>query len=166
MLPSLTCPSLLPRYAILTPETWPTWRGDEKQGVVHLLRSVNMDHDQYQLGRTKVFIKAPESVSRMVKLGEAFREWWDHHHLSLASFLSLFLSALPPGGDAGTTLRRLCARHSEGLAQAHRSAQVHPDEGRRWGCFSFSLLFPNIGAVQMEYQCSAHAHDASYAQDP
>ncbi|KAI1889635.1 hypothetical protein AGOR_G00164980 [Albula goreensis] len=52
----------LNRYAILTKESWPTWRGDEKQGVLHLLRSVNMDHDQYQLGHTKVFIKAPESL--------------------------------------------------------------------------------------------------------
>ncbi|MGH0135475.1 UNVERIFIED_CONTAM: hypothetical protein FKN15_006447 [Acipenser sinensis] len=49
-------------YAILTKESWPTWRGDEKQGVMHLLRSVNMDADQFQLGRTKVFIKAPESL--------------------------------------------------------------------------------------------------------
>ncbi|XP_023669835.1 unconventional myosin-Ie isoform X1 [Paramormyrops kingsleyae] len=52
----------LNRYAILTRESWPTWRGDEKQGVLHLLRSVNMDQDQFQLGRTKVFIKAPESL--------------------------------------------------------------------------------------------------------
>ncbi|XP_034046089.1 unconventional myosin-Ie isoform X3 [Thalassophryne amazonica] len=52
----------LNRYAILTKESWPTWRGDEKQGVLHLLRSVNMDQDQYQLGRTKIFIKAPESL--------------------------------------------------------------------------------------------------------
>lgn len=51
------------RYAILTRETWPEWRGDEKKGVLHLLKSVNMDADQYQLGKTKVFIKAPESVS-------------------------------------------------------------------------------------------------------
>ncbi|XP_015270241.1 PREDICTED: unconventional myosin-If [Gekko japonicus] len=51
----------LQRYAILTPETWPRWRGDERQGVQHLLRSVNMDMDQYQMGRTKVFVKNPES---------------------------------------------------------------------------------------------------------
>lgn len=49
-------------YAILTPETWPSWRGDERQGVQHLLRSVNMDPDQYQMGRSKVFVKNPESV--------------------------------------------------------------------------------------------------------
>lgn len=51
------------RYAILTKATWPSWKGDEKQGVLHLLQSVNMDPDQYQLGKSKVFIKAPESVS-------------------------------------------------------------------------------------------------------
>lgn len=59
--PSL--PSPPHRYAILTKATWPVWRGDEKQGVLHLLQSVNMDSDQFQLGRSKVFIKAPESVS-------------------------------------------------------------------------------------------------------
>uniref|UniRef100_G3PTC2 Osteoclast-stimulating factor 1 n=1 Tax=Gasterosteus aculeatus aculeatus TaxID=481459 RepID=G3PTC2_GASAC len=52
----------LNRYAILTKESWPTWQGDEKQGVIHLLRSVNMDPDQFQLGRTKIFVKAPESL--------------------------------------------------------------------------------------------------------
>ncbi|XP_037304491.1 unconventional myosin-Ie isoform X2 [Pungitius pungitius] len=52
----------LNRYAILTKESWPTWQGDEKKGVIHLLRSVNMDQDQFQLGRTKIFVKAPESL--------------------------------------------------------------------------------------------------------
>ncbi|XP_053866522.1 unconventional myosin-Ie-like isoform X2 [Malaclemys terrapin pileata] len=60
----------LQRYAILTPETWPAWRGDEKQGVVHLLRSVNMDPDQYQLGQSKVFIKAPESLFLLEEMRE------------------------------------------------------------------------------------------------
>ena len=50
------------RYAILTKETWPQWKGDERQGVLHLLNCVNMDQDQFQLGKAKVFIKAPESV--------------------------------------------------------------------------------------------------------
>lgn len=54
---------LVARYAILTPETWPAWRGDTKQGIKHLMNYVNMDADQWQLGKTKVFIKNPESVS-------------------------------------------------------------------------------------------------------
>ncbi|KAM6921082.1 unconventional myosin-If [Xenentodon cancila] len=58
------------RYAILTAETWPCWRGPEQQGVLHLLRSVNMDNDQYQMGRTKVFIKNPESLFLLEEMRE------------------------------------------------------------------------------------------------
>ncbi|XP_048189140.1 unconventional myosin-Ie isoform X2 [Perognathus longimembris pacificus] len=60
----------LQRYAILTKATWPTWHGDEKQGVLHLLHSVNMDSDQFQLGRSKVFIKAPESLFLLEEMRE------------------------------------------------------------------------------------------------
>ena len=56
--------NLSPRYAILTAETWPEWRGRVTDGIVHLMNSVNMDNDQYQLGKSKVFIKNPESVSQ------------------------------------------------------------------------------------------------------
>ncbi|XP_036435421.1 unconventional myosin-If [Colossoma macropomum] len=58
------------RYSILTPETYPYWRGDEKQGVLHLLRSVNMDTDQYQMGRTKIFVKNPESLFLLEEMRE------------------------------------------------------------------------------------------------
>ncbi|KAM9384735.1 unconventional myosin-If isoform 1-T2 [Pholidichthys leucotaenia] len=60
----------LMRYAILTAETWPCWRGPEQQGVLHLLRSVNMDNDQYQMGRTKVFVKNPESLFLLEEMRE------------------------------------------------------------------------------------------------
>ncbi|XP_039623099.1 unconventional myosin-If [Polypterus senegalus] len=58
------------RYAILTPETWPYWHGDARQGVQHLLRSVNMDADQFQMGRSKVFIKNPESLFLLEEMRE------------------------------------------------------------------------------------------------
>ncbi|KAL2090187.1 hypothetical protein ACEWY4_014875 [Coilia grayii] len=60
----------LQRYAILTAETWPCWRGREQDGVLHLLRSVNMDNDQYQMGRTKVFVKNPESLFLLEEMRE------------------------------------------------------------------------------------------------
>ncbi|XP_062411567.1 unconventional myosin-If [Sardina pilchardus] len=60
----------LQRYAILTAETWPSWRGREQDGVLHLLRSVNMDTDQYQMGRTKVFVKNPESLFLLEEMRE------------------------------------------------------------------------------------------------
>jgi len=60
----------LRRYAILTPETWPQWRGDVKQGIKHLMNCVHMDADQFQLGRTKVFIKNPESLFLLEEMRE------------------------------------------------------------------------------------------------
>nr|XP_057908697.1 myosin IEb isoform X1 [Doryrhamphus excisus] len=60
----------LQRYAILTKESWPTWKGEERQGVLHLLSSVNMDQDQFQLGKTKLFIKAPESLFLLEEMRE------------------------------------------------------------------------------------------------
>uniref|UniRef100_A0A672JQQ8 Osteoclast-stimulating factor 1 n=1 Tax=Salarias fasciatus TaxID=181472 RepID=A0A672JQQ8_SALFA len=58
------------KYAILTAETWPQWRGPEQQGVLHLLRSVNMDNDQYQMGHNKVFVKNPESLFLLEEMRE------------------------------------------------------------------------------------------------
>uniref|UniRef100_A0A2K6F5D7 Myosin IF n=1 Tax=Propithecus coquereli TaxID=379532 RepID=A0A2K6F5D7_PROCO len=60
----------LQRYAILTPETWPRWRGDERQGVQRLLQAVNMEPDQYQMGSTKVFVKNPESLFLLEEMRE------------------------------------------------------------------------------------------------
>ncbi|XP_020366612.1 unconventional myosin-If [Rhincodon typus] len=63
-------PKFIQRYAILTPETWPYWRGDERQGALHLLHSVNIDTDQYQMGKTKVFVKNPESLFLLEEMRE------------------------------------------------------------------------------------------------
>ncbi|KAK1124066.1 hypothetical protein K0M31_007090 [Melipona bicolor] len=52
----------LQRYEILTKETWPRWTGNEKQGVEWILGNLNIDQSKYQLGKTKLFIKAPESL--------------------------------------------------------------------------------------------------------
>ena len=51
-----------PRYAILTPETYPHWKGSTQDGIKHLMKTVNMEADQWQMGKTKLFIKTPESV--------------------------------------------------------------------------------------------------------
>ncbi|CAH1796060.1 unnamed protein product [Owenia fusiformis] len=60
----------LRRYAIITPETWPKWNGSTRQGIEHLMTSVNMDKDQWQMGQTKVFIKNPESLFLLEEIRE------------------------------------------------------------------------------------------------
>ncbi|EDQ91894.1 uncharacterized protein MONBRDRAFT_31331 [Monosiga brevicollis MX1] len=60
----------LERYAILTPETFPRWNGDPRQGVQHLMDFVSMEADQWQMGRSKVFVKNPESLFLLEELRE------------------------------------------------------------------------------------------------
>lgn len=50
------------RYAIISKQTWPAWRGDPRAGIKIVMEAVNMDPAEYQLGKSKVFIKTPESV--------------------------------------------------------------------------------------------------------
>ncbi|KAK6729445.1 hypothetical protein RB195_006476 [Necator americanus] len=58
------------RYAILTQETWPSYRGDPRQGCQIICRSVNMDPDQFQMGTSKIFIKNPESLFLLEEVRE------------------------------------------------------------------------------------------------
>lgn len=50
----------LHRYAILTKETWPAWYGEPTEGINVIMRSVNMDPAQYQIGRSKIFVKVSD----------------------------------------------------------------------------------------------------------
>uniref|UniRef100_A0A914BXB0 Uncharacterized protein n=1 Tax=Acrobeloides nanus TaxID=290746 RepID=A0A914BXB0_9BILA len=50
------------RYAILSSETWPHYRGDPRRGCEIICREVSISPGQYQLGKTKIFIKNPESL--------------------------------------------------------------------------------------------------------
>ena len=68
------------RYKIITPETWPEWHGTVTNGIKHLMQSVNMEMDQWQMGKTKVFIKNPESV-RKIKMYCIFKLLVRTYHL-------------------------------------------------------------------------------------
>ena len=54
------------RYAILSRYTWPAWHGDAQTGIAYIMQGVNMEDDEWQIGRTKIFIKSPESVSTVL----------------------------------------------------------------------------------------------------
>ncbi|KAI8914411.1 P-loop containing nucleoside triphosphate hydrolase protein [Gorgonomyces haynaldii] len=57
-----TFENFLRRFAILTPETFPKWRGQPRDGIQVIMQSVGLDSKEWQLGTSKVFIKAPESL--------------------------------------------------------------------------------------------------------
>lgn len=78
----------LHRYAVLTKDTFPRWRGSTKDGVVHILKSVGMESDHYQLGKTKVFIKAPESLFLLEEVRE--RRYDQHARVIQKAFRKYF----------------------------------------------------------------------------
>ncbi|CAN8005135.1 unnamed protein product, partial [Ixodes hexagonus] len=78
----------LHRYAVLTKETFPHWRGSAKDGIVHILKSVGMESDHYQLGKTKVFIKAPESLFLLEEVRE--RRYDQHARVIQKAFRKYF----------------------------------------------------------------------------
>ncbi|KAI8818072.1 amoeboid myosin I-like protein [Fimicolochytrium jonesii] len=57
-----TFEKFLRRFAILTKETFPHWPGPTSDGIKHIMSSVHMEPTEWQLGRTKIFIKSPESL--------------------------------------------------------------------------------------------------------
>ncbi|KAJ3092694.1 Unconventional myosin-Ie [Quaeritorhiza haematococci] len=57
-----TFEKFLRRFAILTKETFPSWTGHPHDGIKHIMKSVDMDSKEWQLGTSKVFIKSPESL--------------------------------------------------------------------------------------------------------
>ena len=93
------------RYSLLTPETYPHWHGTVTEGIKHLMQAVNMEPDQWQLGRTKVFVKSPESVSHSSTLSP--RPTVGHFGLcaSVFSCWSLLLLAVGVGGRVYLSMR-------------------------------------------------------------
>ncbi|XP_030750397.1 unconventional myosin IC isoform X1 [Sitophilus oryzae] len=54
----------LKRYKSLAPETWPHFPGNAKDGVQHLVCALGYEAKEYQMGRTKIFIRHPQTLFR------------------------------------------------------------------------------------------------------
>ena len=52
------------RYSVIIKETkGKKWNGPIIDGIKKIMNEVHMEADQWQIGKTKIFIKAPESVN-------------------------------------------------------------------------------------------------------
>lgn len=86
----------LDRYFLLSPQTSYAakliWKGDVLSGCRAILSDCPFGSDQYQIGKTKVFIRTPESLfaledlrvnyyhNMVSKIKYAFRTWKNHKH--------------------------------------------------------------------------------------
>ncbi|EDO49515.1 predicted protein [Nematostella vectensis] len=55
-------PVALQRYKMLCPRTWPNWLGAPRDGIVELLKHLNVKPTEYAYGRTKIFIRNPRTL--------------------------------------------------------------------------------------------------------
>ncbi|XP_069509649.1 unconventional myosin-Ia [Ambystoma mexicanum] len=52
----------LKRYKMLGTETWPNWKGNARDGVESLLTELGIPREEYDYGRTKIFIRNPRTL--------------------------------------------------------------------------------------------------------
>jgi len=63
----------LERYKSMAPETWPTYSGDVRANVGHIVRALKLTPDLYQMGTTKIFVRHPKTVYLIEKAYERRR---------------------------------------------------------------------------------------------
>ena len=56
-------PQFLFRYKMMSPETWPQWKGEPREGVKKILEAEGISSDEFAFGKTKIFIRNPRLVS-------------------------------------------------------------------------------------------------------
>lgn len=58
------------RYRLLCRDTWPSYRGSKKDAAVLILKSLGVTEDGFKAGQTKIFIKAPQTISELERRRE------------------------------------------------------------------------------------------------
>ncbi|XP_055520518.1 unconventional myosin-Ib-like [Leucoraja erinacea] len=95
----------LERYKMLCKQTWPNWKGNDRDGVQALLIELNIAPEEYAFGRTKIFIRNPQTLfdmeeRRRVQLGfvatliqKTYRGWKCRTHFLLLKKSQVIIAA-------------------------------------------------------------------------
>ena len=64
----------LERFGILSPQTYPEWKGNDRDGCRQILKSISekmgLSKEEAQLGKSKIFIRQPETYFSIERLRE------------------------------------------------------------------------------------------------
>lgn len=91
----------LPRYKMLSKDTWPIWRGSDRDGVQKIFDELSIQPKEYAMGNTKVFVKDAMTLFAIekkrlellpivaIQLQKTFRGWsarkWVREHQAMLS---------------------------------------------------------------------------------
>eukprot|EP00808_Paulinella_micropora_P000859 g46272.t1 len=56
------------RYKMNVAQTWPSWKGDDKSGVQAIVEGMKLDKKEYEMGKTKLFVKEASTLFTLEKL--------------------------------------------------------------------------------------------------
>lgn len=56
-------------------ETWPHFKGSDRDAVALIMKSLSADENPFELGNTKVFIKMPKTVFLLEELRSKEMPW-------------------------------------------------------------------------------------------
>nr|XP_002123096.1 unconventional myosin-Ib-like [Ciona intestinalis] len=80
------------RYKMLSTKTWPSWHGPPKEGVKQILLKTKIDPEQYEYGKSKIFIRNPRTLFKLEEYRNAAlhdiattiqKTWRGYHHWKL-----------------------------------------------------------------------------------
>ncbi|EFC37173.1 myosin [Naegleria gruberi] len=49
-------------FSVLSKKTWPQWKGDPRTGCETILKDMGIDQGEYQMGKTKIFLRKPDTL--------------------------------------------------------------------------------------------------------
>ncbi|XP_015914196.2 unconventional myosin-Ic isoform X3 [Parasteatoda tepidariorum] len=111
----------LKRYKCLCPDTWPSYEGLPKDGVLLIIQHLNYKSDEYAVGRSKIFIRSAKT------LFETEDQYQRHKHALATIIQSKFRSYIQ-------RKKYLSMKKSVNLINRHwrgHLARLHLEE-RRW----------------------------------
>ncbi|XP_043823869.1 unconventional myosin-Ia [Dromiciops gliroides] len=97
--------AFLHRYRMLSRSTWPHWHGQSREGVEKLLEELTLDSKELAFGRTKIFIRSPNSLfyleeQRRIRIHQLaaliqkiYRGWRCRTHYQLMRKSQILISA-------------------------------------------------------------------------
>ncbi|XP_069762513.1 unconventional myosin-Ib-like isoform X2 [Narcine bancroftii] len=95
----------LERYKMLCKQTWPNWKGNERDGIKTLLIELNVPLEEYAFGQTKIFIRNPQTLfdleeRRRLQMGflvtmiqKTYRGWKCRTHFLLMKKCQIIIAA-------------------------------------------------------------------------
>ncbi|XP_072927407.1 unconventional myosin-Ib-like isoform X1 [Hemitrygon akajei] len=95
----------LERYKMLCKQTWPNWKGKDRDGIKVLMIELNIPPEEYTFGRTKIFIRNPQTLfdmeeRRRIQMGflatliqKTYRGWKCRNHFLLMKKSQVIIAA-------------------------------------------------------------------------